>query len=91
MTYVTRKGVAEQGFYGYVFHVNARFIDQGSKVNPAVSFINESGGFYHFLRRLMLVVHGMHGKCYSLAMWDGTYRRKATRMMERDGAALMSC
>ncbi len=39
----------------------------------------------------MLVVHGMHGKCCSLAVWDGKYRRKAARMMERDGAALMSC
>jgi hypothetical protein len=88
---VTRKKVAEQGFYGCVFCVNARFTDKGSRVNPAVSFINESGGFYHFWRRLVLVVHGMHGKCCSLVVWDGTYRRKAARMMERDGTALMSC
>jgi hypothetical protein len=39
----------------------------------------------------VLVVHGMHGKCCSLAVWDGKYRRKAARMMGRDGAALMSC
>jgi hypothetical protein len=39
----------------------------------------------------MLVVHGMHGKCCSLAVWDGKCRRKPARMMERDGAALMSC
>jgi hypothetical protein len=45
---VTRKGVAEQGFYDCVFCVNARFIDQGSRVNLVVSFINESGGFYPF-------------------------------------------
>jgi hypothetical protein len=45
---VTRKGVVEQGFYGCVFCVNARFIDQGSRDNPVVTFINESGGFYHF-------------------------------------------
>ncbi len=38
----------------------------------------------------MLVVHGMHGKCCSLAVWDGKYRRKAARMMEKDGATLMS-
>jgi hypothetical protein len=49
---VTRKGVAEQGFYGCVFCVNARFTDQGSRVNPAVSFINESGGFYHFWKEV---------------------------------------
>jgi hypothetical protein len=47
--------------------------------------------FIIFGRRLMLVVHGMHGKCCSLAVWDGKYRRKAARMMEGDGAALMSC
>ncbi len=39
----------------------------------------------------MLVVHGMHGKCCFLTVWDGKYRRKATRMMEKDGIALMSC
>jgi len=27
VTYVTRKGVAEQGFYGCAFCVNARFTD----------------------------------------------------------------
>jgi hypothetical protein len=27
----------------------------------------------------------------SLVVWDGKYRRKAVRMMRRDGAALMSC
>ncbi len=50
--HVTRKGVAEQGFYGCVFCVNARFTDQGSRVNPAVTFINESGGFYHFWKEV---------------------------------------
>jgi hypothetical protein len=49
---VTKKGVAEQGFYGCVFCVNARFIDQGFKVNLAVTFINESGGFYHFWKEV---------------------------------------
>ncbi len=47
--------------------------------------------FIIFGRRLVLVVHGMHGKCCSLAVWDGKYRKKAARMMERDGTALMSC
>ncbi len=44
--------MAEQGFYGCVFCVNARFTDQGFRVNPAVSFINESGGFYHFWKEV---------------------------------------
>jgi hypothetical protein len=44
--------VAKQGFYGCVFCVNARFTDQGSRVNPTVSFINESGGFYHFWKEV---------------------------------------
>ncbi len=35
-------------------------------------------------------MHGMHGKCCSLVVWDGKYRRKAARMMERDGATLMA-
>jgi hypothetical protein len=47
--------------------------------------------FIIFGRRLMLVVHGVHGKCCSLAVWDGKCRRKAARMMEADGVALMSC
>jgi len=47
---VTRKGVAEQGFYSCAFCVNARFTDKGSRINPAVTFINEGGGFYHFGR-----------------------------------------
>jgi hypothetical protein len=46
--------------------------------------------FIIFGRRLVLVVHGMHGKCCSLAVWDGKYRRKAAQMMEGDGATLMS-
>jgi hypothetical protein len=50
--FVTRKGVGEQGFYGYVFCVNARFTDHGSRVNPTVTFINESGGFYHFWKEV---------------------------------------
>jgi hypothetical protein len=44
--------VAEQGFYGCVFCVNARFIDKGSRVNLAVTFINESDGFYHFWKEV---------------------------------------
>ncbi len=49
---ITRKGVAEQGFYGCVFCVNARFTDQGSRVNPTVTFINENDGFYHFWKEV---------------------------------------
>jgi len=52
VTYVTRKGVAEQGFYGCAFCVNARFINQGSRVNPAVTFIDEGGEFYHFWKEV---------------------------------------
>jgi hypothetical protein len=33
----------------------------------------------------------MHGKCCSLAVWGGEYRRKVVRMMKGDGAALMCC
>ncbi len=45
---VTRKGLAEQGFYGCAFCVNARFTDQGSRINPAVTFIDEGSGIYPF-------------------------------------------
>ncbi len=38
--------MAEQGIYGCVFCVNTRFTNQGSRVDPAVTFINKSGGFY---------------------------------------------
>jgi hypothetical protein len=47
--------------------------------------------FIIFGNRLILVMHGMHGKCCYLAVWDGKYRREAARMMDGDGAALMSC
>jgi len=33
----------------------------------------------------------MHGKCSSLVVCGGKYRRKAARMMKGDGAALMCC
>ncbi len=46
MTYVTKQQVTEQGSCGDVFCVNTRIVDQGFRVNPAASFINESGGFY---------------------------------------------
>jgi len=91
VTYVTRKGVVEQGFYGCAFCVNAKFTDQGSRVNPAVTFIDEGSGFYHFGRWLVLIMHGMHGKCCSLAVWDGKYRKKVARMMKGDGVTLMCC
>jgi len=79
---VTRKGVAERGFCDCASCVNARFADQGSRVNPVVTFIDEGDGFDHFWEGLILVVHGVHGKCSSLAMWDGRCRRKAAQMMK---------
>jgi hypothetical protein len=44
-----------------------------------------------FRKRLVLIMHGVHGRCCSLAVWDGKCRRKTTRVMEGDGAALMGC
>ncbi len=61
-SYVTKQGVTEQGVCGCVCCVNARFGNQGFRVNPAVYFINENGEFYLFGRMLVLVVHGMHGE-----------------------------
>jgi hypothetical protein len=46
VTYVTKQQVTEQGSCGGVFCVNTRIADQRFKVNPAASFINESGRFY---------------------------------------------
>jgi hypothetical protein len=59
-------------------------------IQPSHSLMRVAN-FIIFGRRLVLVVHGMHGKCCYLVVWDGKYRRKAARMMEGDGAALMSC
>ncbi len=67
VTYVTRQRVTEQTFCGCVICVNTRIANQGFKADPAASFIDESGGFYLFFgRRLVLVVHGMHGR---VAIW----------------------
>ncbi len=79
MTYVTRKGVAEQGLCECASCVNARFDDQGSRVDLAVTFIKEGGEFDHFWKGLVLIMHGVHGKC----------RRKAAHLMKQDGVALM--
>jgi hypothetical protein len=57
-------------------------------IQPSPSLMR-AANFIIFGRRLVLVVHGMHGKCCSLAVWGGKYRRKAVRMMKGDGAALM--
>jgi hypothetical protein len=76
---VTKKGVAEQGLCECASCVNARFDDQGSRVDLAITFIKEGGRFDHFWKRLVLIVHGVHGKC----------RRKAAHLMKQDGAALM--
>ncbi len=59
-------------------------------IQPSHSLMR-AADFIIFGRRLVLVVHGMHGKCCSLAVWDGKFRRKAVRMMEGDGATLMRC
>jgi len=58
--------VAEQGFCDCALCVNARFDDQGSRVDSAVTFIDEGGGFDHFWKGLVLIVHGVHG---SVALW----------------------
>ncbi len=59
-------------------------------IQPSPSLMR-AADFYHFGRWLVLIVHGMHGKCCSLAVWDGKYRKKAARMMKGDGTALMCC
>jgi hypothetical protein len=59
-------------------------------IQPSHSLM-KAADFIIFGRRLVLFVHGKHGKCCSLAVWDGKYRRKTARMMEGDGAALMNC
>ncbi len=56
-------------------------------IQPSHSLMR-AADFIIFGRRLVLL---MHGKCCFLAMWDEKYRRKAARMMEGDGVALMSC
>ncbi len=91
VTYVTKQGVTEQGVCGSVCCVNARLVDKGFKVNPAVYFINESGGFYHFWKKVSAsCAWNAWGGCF-LAMWDGKYRRKAAWMMEGSSVTLMSC
>jgi len=50
VTYVTKKGVAEQGPCECASCVNTRFDDQGSRVDLAVTFIKEDSGFDHFGR-----------------------------------------
>jgi len=44
--FVTKQRVTEQGSCGGVFCVNTRIVDQGFRVNPVASFINESDIFY---------------------------------------------
>jgi hypothetical protein len=70
--------------------VNARFADQGFRVNIAVYLINENGGFYYFWKKVSAGCAWNAWGGYSLAMWDGKYRRKAAWMMEGSGTALMS-
>jgi hypothetical protein len=51
--------------------VNAIIVDQGFRVNPAVSFINESGKFYPFWKKVNVgCAWDAWRGCY-LAMWDG--------------------
>ncbi len=69
--FVTKQRVTEQGFCGCVFCVNARIADQGFRVNPAVSFINESGGFYPFWKKVSVgCAWDAWRGCY-LVVWDG--------------------
>jgi hypothetical protein len=39
---------------------------QGSRVDSAVTFIDEGGEFDHFWKGLVLIMHGVHG---SVALW----------------------
>jgi hypothetical protein len=51
--------------------VNARIDDQGFRVNLAVSFINESGGFYLFWKKVSAgCAWDAWRGCY-LVVWDG--------------------
>jgi hypothetical protein len=61
--------------------VNAKFADEDFRVNPAIYFINETGGFYHFWKKVSVgcAWNAWRG-CY-VVVWDGRYWRKATRMM----------
>jgi hypothetical protein len=70
-SYVTKQRVTKQGFCGCVFCVNARIADQGFRVNPAASFINESGGFYLFWKKVSAGCAWDAWKGCYLAVWDG--------------------
>jgi hypothetical protein len=50
--HVTRQRVTEQAFYDYVICVNAKIVDKGFRVDPAASFIDESGGFFFFWKKV---------------------------------------
>jgi hypothetical protein len=47
--------------------------------------------FYYFGRKLVMAVHGMHGRAIVYLCGMGRAEAKAALMMRRDGAALMSC
>ncbi len=49
-----------------MYFVNARIADHGFKVNPVASFINESGGFYPFWKK---VNAGCAWDAWKGAMW----------------------
>jgi hypothetical protein len=81
---VTKHGVTERGVYGCVCCVNVRFADQGFKVNPAVYFINENGGFYLFGRRLVLVVHGIIVVTYEICVFfEGAQKEVFSSILSR--------
>jgi hypothetical protein len=79
VTYVTEQGVTEQNFCGCAFCVNARSADQNFRVNPTVSFFNESGGFYPFWEKVDASYAWDAWRDYYMVMWDGIagrWRRK---------------
>ncbi len=58
---VTRQRVTEQTFCGCVMCVNSIIADQGFRVDPVASFIDESSGFY-FWKKVNDGCDGMHGR-----------------------------
>ncbi len=62
--------MTEQAFCGCVMCLNAKITDQGFRVDPAASFIDESGGFY-FWKKVSDGCAWDAWKDCCLAVWDG--------------------